>query len=358
MKFIHTGDICWGYAPDAGTRWSRERSRDIRETFADIVGRARDTSADFLFISGNLFAGQPLSSDLRDVNAILASAPRLRTVIIAGTRDRITPSSAFHGFSWAPNVTFLYPDSTVYFEDLHTEVTGISLSEDQADVTIPPVSDDGRIRILLECGEEESSLPVSPENSPYAYIALGGRRRREVLSGGRAAFCGGPEPLSREDTGDYGIYCGEIGADGGLISLQFTPMQKAQYISLTARVTPATTARELEDALGEEIRKKGTDNIYLIRILGKRHPDEVFTFDMLQLRYRILDVEDLSEPQYDMSALFAEHPGDMIGFYIRAMQKPDMSPVEKKALYDGIRALLLSREKDGGAERGDLHALS
>ena len=97
MKFIHTGDICWGQAPDAGTRWSRERSRDIRETFADIVRKASEDSADFLFISGNLFTGQPLSTDLRDVNAILSSAPALRTVILAGDRDQITESSAILG---------------------------------------------------------------------------------------------------------------------------------------------------------------------------------------------------------------------------------------------------------------------
>ncbi|MBO4990636.1 MAG: metallophosphoesterase, partial [Firmicutes bacterium] len=49
--------------------------------------------------------------------------------------------------------------------------------------------------------------------------------------------------------------------------------------------------------------------------------------------------------QYDFSALFAEHPSDMIGFYIRALEKPDMSPVEKKALFYGIHALLLTTDE-------------
>ena len=51
------------------------------------------------------------------------------------------------------------------------------------------------------------------------------------------------------------------------------------------------------------------------------------------------------EPQYDFSALFAEHPSDMIGFYIQALKKPDMSPVEKKALFYGIHALLLTTDE-------------
>ena len=45
------------------------------------------------------------------------------------------------------------------------------------------------------------------------------------------------------------------------------------------------------------------------------------------------------------SALFAEHPSDMIGFYIQALKKPDMSPVEKKALFYGIHALLLTTDE-------------
>ena len=76
-----------------------------------------------------------------------------------------------------------------------------------------------------------------------------------------------------------------------------------------------------------------------------RDPDLTFEIDALQLKYRIVDILDESEPQYDFSALFAEHPSDMIGFYIRALEKPDMSPVEKKALFYGIHALLLTTDE-------------
>ena len=35
----------------------------------------------------------------------------------------------------------------------------------------------------------------------------------------------------------------------------------------------------------------------------------------------------------------------MIGFYIQTLQKPEMSPVEKKALYYGISALLRTTDE-------------
>lgn len=66
---------------------------------------------------------------------------------------------------------------------------------------------------------------------------------------------------------------------------------------------------------------------------------------MLSTRFKIMEIIDESEPQYDFSALFAEHPSDMIGFYIQALQKPEMSQVEKKALYYGINALLRTTDE-------------
>ena len=60
---------------------------------------------------------------------------------------------------------------------------------------------------------------------------------------------------------------------------------------------------------------------------------------------QVIEIIDESEPQYDFSQLFAEHPSEMIGFYIRALQKEEMSQVEKKALYYGIDALLCTKDE-------------
>ena len=67
--------------------------------------------------------------------------------------------------------------------------------------------------------------------------------------------------------------------------------------------------------------------------------------DVLESRFRIVDIRDDSEPQYDFAQLFAEHPSDMIGFFIRALQKENMSQIEKKALYYGINALIKTKDE-------------
>lgn len=66
----------------------------------------------------------------------------------------------------------------------------------------------------------------------------------------------------------------------------------------------------------------------------------IWDLSSLEAQFRIAEIIDDTEPDYDFSALFAEHSSDMIGFFIQALQKEDMSPVEKKALYYGVNALL------------------
>lgn len=352
MNFIQTGDICLGAMPEADKAWGRGRAADIRATFADIVRRARDEHADLLLIAGNLFSAQPSGADLRDISSLFLSVPDLRIVIAAGEKDRITRSSAVLSFAFPANVTILPAGKciSVAFDDIGTVVTGFSAGEGAQGVSvssgeipaIPEAPDDGRIHLFL------ASLPAFfSENAPglpeplltYTYAAVGGSAKHRVLSENRAACAGSPEPLSRADTGSHGILQGTV-ENGALRELFFSPTARASYIPLTFSVTPETTAVELEKSIAGAIESRGRDNMYLIRIRGKRHPDEDFRFDALKLRYHIVSADDLSEPVYDFGKLFSEHPGDMIGFYIQALRKPKMSPVEKKALWYGIRALL------------------
>ena len=76
-----------------------------------------------------------------------------------------------------------------------------------------------------------------------------------------------------------------------------------------------------------------------------RDPDTVFDLDVLSKRFRISEILDESEPKYDFAKLFSEHPSDMIGFFVQELDKPDISPVGKKALYYGVNALLRTTDE-------------
>lgn len=341
-------------APDSDKPWSRERARDIRDTFAAIIEKARQLNVDCLFIAGDLFHRQPLQKDLKEVNYLFSTIPSVHVVLIAGNHDRIRKSSAVLSFSWSPNVSFLESEemTSVYLRDINTEVHGFSyytpeLKEPRLNEDFPTM--DGRIHILLGHGGDLNHVPIDRASlaaSHYSYIALGHIHKPQVLAEKKMAYCGSPEPLDKTETGAHGIFYGEVSPTSLQVTkLEFLPMAKLRYIPLSINVTPATTNTELYLKISREIERRGTEHIYRFRICGMRDPEVSFDLESLQLRYRVADILDESEPQYDFSALFAAHPSDMIGFYIRALQKEEMSPVEKKALYYGIHALLLTTDE-------------
>ena len=328
MKFIHTADIHWGMIPDSDKPWGKKREQAIRLTFQGIIEDARDSRADLLLISGDLFHRQPLARDLKEVNYLFSTIPGTRVVIIAGNHDRIRKSSALLSFTWAPNVTFLMDEdlSSVYFEELNTEVYGFSyhtaeITEAKADNISLPAS--RRTRILMLHGGDAKHVPFDRNAlaaSPFSYIALGHIHKPEVLLENRMAYAGSPEPLDMTETGPHGYFVGEIDtASGHVTSLQFKEVCQAQYIPLVVNVTPQTTNTELSQIIADEIRKRGAGNIYRFRIRGMRDPDISFDLDLLSGQWNIIEILDESEPQYDFHALFAEHPSDMIGFYIQAL---------------------------------------
>lgn len=349
MKFIHTGDIHWGMCPDASKPWGKERAQAIKESLRTIIEHAKEMDVDCLFISGDLFHRQPLMKDLKEVNYLFSSVPSVKIIIIAGNHDRIRDNSALLSFTWSPNVTFLMDETltSVYFEDINTEVHGFSYYTSEIkeplldDIQVPLNS---RIQILMAHGGDALHLPISfnsLELSPFSYIALGHIHKPRVIADGKMAYCGSPEPLDMTETGAHGFYAGEIHPVARkLINLQFIATASVQYIPLAVNVSKDTTSGELSDRIANEIKNRGEQNIYRFRIKGMRDPDIEFDLEQLASQFRIAEIIDDSEPQYDFSALFAEHSSDMIGFYIQALQKEAMSPVEKKALYYGVNALL------------------
>lgn len=354
MKFIHIADVHYGMNPDSDKPWSRERAQAIKDTFAEVIHQAQLLDADCLFIAGDLFHRQPLVRDLKEVNYLFSTIPAVRVIIIAGNHDRIQPSSAVLSFPWSSNVTWITdPEWTsVYFEDINTEVIGCSYH--QAEITEPMtdelvVPQDERIHVLLAHGGDASHMPIDfsiLSTAGFTYAALGHIHKPNLKAGRCAAYPGSLEPLDKTESGKHGMILGEISpTTRKLTSLELIPLAKTAYIPLIVHVSPKTTNSELSIRITEEVEKRGADNIYRFRIRGMRDPDIEFDLEFLQNRMRIVELIDESEPQYDFSQLFADHPSDMIGFYIQALNQEEMSPVEKKALYYGINALLQTKDE-------------
>ncbi|MBE6002538.1 MAG: DNA repair exonuclease [Lachnospiraceae bacterium] len=356
MRFIHTSDVNWGMVPDSDQSWGKDRANDIKTTFRKIIEKCRDFSVDCLFISGNLFHRQPMNKDLLELNYLFSSIPSTHVVIISGENDRISSNSALLSFNWSANVTWILGErpESVYFDDINTRVYGFSyhtreLKETVID-TIEP-ENDGHIHILLAHGGDQDHMPVDVETLtklPFDYVALGYLHKPVEIIERRVIYSGSPEPLDSSETGPHGFYFGDINPITHKVQrLTFMETARVSYIPLEFKVTDKTTSDVLVGRILSEIKENGTDNIYMIRIFGKRNPDVRFNLSSITHEYRVVSIHDDSEPQYDFAAIYKEHPSDIIGFYIRKLLREDpndMSYVEKKALYYGINALLKSQK--------------
>ena len=68
MKFIHIADLHLGAEPDAGRAYSQNRSQELWETLQSVLEVCEEEQTDLLLIAGDIFHGQPLRRELKELN--------------------------------------------------------------------------------------------------------------------------------------------------------------------------------------------------------------------------------------------------------------------------------------------------
>ena len=359
MRFIHFSDLKLGYNAESGRRWEQERSEEIFGTLQRIIKRAEEISCELILISGELFSHQPVTSELEAVNRLFLSVPGTEIVIVSGRSDQIRKNSPVRSFSWAPNVHYEISDGPVKyrFPRLGAVVYGMSLCEGcgkGTDELSDFIRDDNeelliKLAMIWEPSREKAEGAFSGLDISYA--ALGGTNSRLDVEERRICYPGGAEPVSMSDGGAHGILEGEISAASGkVIRLDFLPMASVTYMPLAVNINKCTSEDELVELICAEIEKRGASNIYRLRLFGSRDPDVSFELSSVTERYRIAEIIDETEPQYDFGALYEEHPYDLLGYYIDRIrkQKVELSELDKKAMYHGIDALLRTSGREAG----------
>lgn len=367
MRFIHLSDVGLGKNTESGKFWGRDRAVEIVNTLRKTVDKAASTACELLIISGGLFSHQPVSSELEEINRLFLSIPAVEVIIVAGESDVIKKNSPVNSFLWAPNVHYVlsYGIERIEFKKFNASVYAMSVSDKQED-NLPgfksllkeAFSESQETICMIASAEPNYNEVISVcndlENEKYlkriSYAALGGMARHQEVSMSKVYYSGGLEPSGMQDTGEHGFYIGDISnATGQLIKLEFVPIAETSYISLNIEVDENTTATDLLEKIKNEMDNRGRKNIYRIHIFGKKNPDENFQPERLENEYRIAEIIDESEPQYDFSLLFQEHPQDMIGYYISKLIKNEgeISEIERKAMFYGIDALLKTSEQKG-----------
>lgn len=391
MKFIHLSDICIGNETESGMRWENIRSTELYDSLRNVMVKAEEEKAGLVMISGGLFSHIPTGDELDKAADIFRAHPDITVVIIAGDPDIVTGQSPVRSQLWPGNVHYVLGngvqriilkklDTEIYasspnlvlipetekekkaeilpYRDVSVEEAGnrqVSFKESKLKAVpadyikasaASPDSESIRIAMLITDSEEELRQLVGSE---FSYVAAGGMSRRRAMPELKVYAPGRFEPADITDLGEHGAMLGEISEETGqLEKISFIPMAGVSYVTLNIKVNPKTTSAELEASIKNAIEKRGIKNIYRLRLFGGRDPEESFELEELKESFRVHEIIDETEPEYDFSELFRKHPEDMIGFFISSISadKNKMSAIEKNAMYYGIEALLSTAEKE------------
>lgn len=343
MRFIHIADVHLGAVPDSGCPWSALREKEIWETFKRVIQLAGKERIDLLLIAGDLFHRQPLVREIREVNYLFSTIPKVQIVWMAGNHDYMRNDSAYKKIEWCPNVHgfFSQQPGEIHLPELSTWIYGLSYENREIREnpyhTIHPNGQPG-YHILLAHGGDEKHIPFKPQDvAGFDYAALGHIHKHEILVPDQAAYAGALEPLDRTETGDHGLIYGQV--EKGRTKIRFIPAACRSYLQLELLIDPSMTQMKLEQMVKDGIEQRGRQNIYLVKLKGYRNSDMEFDAEPFYKLGNVAEIQDVTLPYYDLEKLKRQQEGTLIGDYIRCFDGKN-GTVEQKALFYGLQALM------------------
>lgn len=345
MKFIHIADVHLGALPDEKKAWGKKRQRDIWDSFAKVIETAKRESAEFLFITGDLFHAQPLKREVKEVDTLFRTIPDTKVIFLAGNHDFLRVKSYYLTCEWAENVYFFRREEIDSFDFPAENVTVYGLSYWHREIrdalynqVIP--QNPKRINILLAHGGDERHIPFSASKileNGFDYLAAGHIHKGQWLAEERAVMAGSLEPIDCNDVGPHGYWMGELKKES--CRMHFFPIQNCEYCHEQYEITGETSQRDLRNWVESLLKERPSYQYFRLNLRGRKDPDAVYDIQELGEYERIVDVREQTVLDFDYEKLLTEHANSLLGAYIQAMQREN-GVVGKKALEYGVNALL------------------
>lgn len=340
-----------GASPDAGRKYSEKRKSEIWDSFRRVIDVCKKEQTELLLIAGDLFHRQPLLRELKEVDAMFASIPKTKVVLVAGNHDYLKKNSYYRTFGWSANVHMILDPEVTHIElpELDLAVYGCSYEAKENKALLYEhvhPTDRCRYRILLAHGGDASHLPFRKsvvDQIGFDYVALGHIHKPEILIPNRMAYAGALEPIDRNDTGAHGWIRGELGADG--CRIWFEKQAEREYIHMDVPVEPHMTGYDLRIRIDEMTGSQGVQNMYCLRLKGQRDPEILFDLGQLDTFGNILEIADETRPAYDYGKLLMHNRGNLLGRYIESFAGVSEDSLEYAALCEGVQALLETRSE-------------
>lgn len=363
IKILHFADIHIGAAESFLGPAAVSRSYERLMTFERIIDIAVQNSVRVIAAAGDIFDSNRVSPELvRPVLAKIASVPHIRVIFAAGNHDPLDGASPFAGENLPDNLYVLGTcDECITFEDIGLRVYGRSFesafsSGNERFSLVPPQDDFINLAVLhgdlrSELGSEYNPIiPGFIAESNMDYIALGHiHKRSEILKLGKTSFAypGSPEGLGFDETGEKGVYVGEIFKGG--CKMEFVPTARRCFfrerIDISECIDSASAAEAVKAALCERHGPDYAENLFKLELAGTVR--DGVTLGIAEIAGRLdtlyyVKLKDMTEREIDYGELAEEI--SLKGIFVKNMLEKIKSRGEdeaddlKEALKLGLRA--------------------
>lgn len=355
IKFIHTADIHLGTNfKDSyfGGEIGNIRRKELWETFEKLINQVKKQSIDLLLIAGDLFENDTFTfKDFFRLTGNLESIPSTKVIIISGNHDKFHSNSFYLTEQWPDNVTILGKSGldSIYFRDLNLNVIGYSwdnYSRKESSIINQIEIKKDSSNILVLHGDDTSAYMnfefQKLKDLNLDYVAFGHIHKPKFIYE-NMAYCGSLEPLDITETGDRGYIEGIIGEEN---TFKFIPFSKRRYLSYKISINEDMNYQDVVNSIINNVSHSNLDFLMLeINGIKAREFDIDTLKEYLKREYFYVDVVDNSIEDFDLESLRESYKDTLIQYYIDSFNDDELiDPINKKALYIGLSALLQGAE--------------
>ncbi len=262
-------------------REAEKRRTELRAAFTSALMFARDRKADMFLISGDLFDGEFVTRDTRELLVReFAKASDMRIFISAGNHDPLGVGSPYETMELPENVhVFGSERECVRLDDLGVDVYGFSFTSKNY-LSSPVVGwndlDPERINILVCHGDMSPSSVTGPitkkeiADSGFDYIALGHIHKASGLcseNGVYYAYPGCIEGRGFDELGAKGALFGTV--EKGNVEMQGYRFSKSRYEAVSVDISGVSEKLEALDIIRSAIRTYTDDTSLRLTLTGE-----------------------------------------------------------------------------------------
>lgn len=244
IKFIHTSDIHLGKKFDIKRFSLKEREKrrqEIWDTFDEIIETSKVENIKYLFIAGDLTESDYINfKGLKNIALKFKTIPDTKVIINCGKNDPYNINSMYEYIEWPQNVYIVKSTEAVeklYFADDNLCVFSLSWDNhefnNKTQVIYDISVDESKVNVLLlscHLNEDSKMLPINIDiiKNKFEYCALGGNHNYTKVKD-NVVYCGSPEPMSFEESGEHGYVKGTLEKKNSEFKLY--PVAKRKFVT-------------------------------------------------------------------------------------------------------------------------------